>query len=109
MNELFVMRRANGTLYIEDIDRKLRLPIWSSREAVMRYKERNPELSVFIPQRFDRELLERLAANDTEASPDLFLLSDDDPDADLADGRPVTLEEILSDPVGKPHPAEAQA
>ena len=110
MNELFVMRRAHGTLFTEEIDRKLRLPLWSSEEAVMRYRERNPELGVFLPQRFSRVLLDKLAvSNPTGAMPDFFLLSDEDPDADLEDGKSVTLEEVFPEDKGTPQPAHAQA
>ena len=110
MHELFVMRRANGNLFTEEIDRKLRLPVWSSEEAVLRYKERNPELGVFLPQRLNRALLKNLAVSTpTEAMPEFFLLSDEDPDADLEDGRSVSLEEIFPEGEGAPQSAGAQA
>ncbi|HWO01724.1 MAG TPA: hypothetical protein VNS63_20880 [Blastocatellia bacterium] len=103
MNEVFVMRRANGTFFTEEINSKLRLPVWSSEEAVMRFKERNPELGVFLPHRFSRAMLKNLAiSSGTEGTPELFLLSDEDPDADLEDGKPITLEEVFPD-IENPH------
>ena len=60
MSELFVMRRADGHFFTEEINGRLRLPIWSGEEAALRYRERNPELGVFLPQRFSRVLLEKL-------------------------------------------------
>ena len=42
MSELFVMRRANGDLFTQEINGKLVIPVWSGRDAVARYKERNP-------------------------------------------------------------------
>lgn len=110
MNELFVMRRANGNLFTEEIDGKLCVPIWASKEAVLRYRERNPRLGVYLPQRFNRGLLKNLdASSATEATPEFFLLSDEDPDADLEDGRHVSLEEILPEGEGAPQSARAQA
>ena len=96
MSELFVMRRADGHFFTEEINGRLRLPVWSGEEAVLRYRERNPELGVFLPQRFSRVLLEKLVVSSgTQATPEFFLLSDDDPDADLEDGRPVSLQEVF--------------
>lgn len=100
MNEVFVMRRANGTLFTEEIRGKPLVPIWSSEEAVLHYRERNPELGVFLPQRFSRSLLKGLKGS--SGSPEFFLLSDDDADADLEDGIPVSLEEIFPEGEGAP-------
>ncbi len=94
MNEMFVMRRANGDVFTEEINGKLGIPVWSNEEAVMRYKERNPELVVFLPQRLTHSMLRNLT-KDAEGAPDFFLLSEDDPDAQLTDGRAVSLEEII--------------
>lgn len=93
MSEVFVMRRANGSLFTEEISGKPLVPVWSSEEAVMRYRERNPVLGVFLPQRFNRSLLKSLKSS--SGSPEFFLLSDEDADGDLQDGRPVSLEEIF--------------
>ncbi|MEK6299331.1 MAG: hypothetical protein AABO41_01295 [Acidobacteriota bacterium] len=110
MNELFVMRRANGSLFTEEIDGKPCVPVWSSEEAVMRYRERNPDLDVYLPRRFNRALLKNLAVSSgTEATPEFFLLSDEDSDADLEDGRHVSLEEILPEGEGALQSARAQA
>jgi hypothetical protein len=109
MSELFVMRRADGHLFTEEINGKLCLPVWSSEEAVLRYRERNPELGVFLPQRFSRALLKDLAVSSgTQATPEFFLLSDEDPDADLEDGRPVSLEEIFPESEASPQTPHAQ-
>ncbi|MFY9608303.1 MAG: hypothetical protein WAU45_06755 [Blastocatellia bacterium] len=103
MNEVFVMRRANGTLFTEEISGKPLVPIWSSEEAVLHYRERNPELGVFLPQRFSRSLLKSLTSS--SGSPEFFLLSNEDADADLQDGRPVSLDEIF--PEGENAPRSA--
>jgi hypothetical protein len=110
MNEVFVMRRANGNLFTEEINNKVRVPVWSSEEAVKRYKERNPELSVFLPQRLSRSLLKNLPGQSgPEGTTEFFLLSDEDSDADLDDGTPITLQEILPEGEHAPQSAHAQA
>lgn len=106
MNEVFVMRRANSSLFTEEINGKLCVPVWSNEEAVMRYKERNPELGVFLPQRLTHSMLKNLTS-ETDGAPGFFLLSEDDPDAQLDDGRAVSLEEIIQ--WGEPVPSSAQA
>ncbi len=94
MSELFVMRRANGDLLTEEINGKLVIPVWSGREAVARYKERNPELMIFLPARLDRSTMKKgTSGRGAEGTTHFFLLSDDAPDAYLDDGRLITLEE----------------
>ncbi|HYV05798.1 MAG TPA: hypothetical protein VFB82_14485 [Blastocatellia bacterium] len=110
MNELFVMRRANGSLFAQEVDGKLRIPIWANEEAVLRYRERNPELGVYLPQRFNRALLKSPAVSSaSETAPEFFLLSDEASDADLADGRQVSLEEALRADEADAQSARAQA
>lgn len=96
MSELFVMRRANGNLFTREINGELVIPAWSSRDATARYKERNPELMTFLPARLDRSTIKRVTGgNGTEGIAKFFLLSDGAPDADLDEGRVVTLEELI--------------
>lgn len=95
MSELFVMRRANGDLFAEQINGKLRIFAWSNETAVLRHKARNPDLIVFLPARLDRSLITRIRRLGSEGEPEIFLLSDDEPDADLNDGRPIPLAEIF--------------
>jgi hypothetical protein len=96
MGEMFVLRRANGELFTEEIDGKLRIPVWPDADAVARYKERNPELMIFLPARLTRPLLDKVRSGlGKDGAPAFFLLAGDSPDADLENGRPVTLEEIF--------------
>jgi hypothetical protein len=44
MAKMLVMRHANGDLFTEAIGGQPRIPVWSSRAAVSRYRERYPEL-----------------------------------------------------------------
>jgi hypothetical protein len=100
MSELFVMRRANGDLFTREINGKLVLPVWSGRDSVVRYKERNPALRIFLPARLDRSAMKKVTSRrGTEGMTQFFLLSDDAPDAYLDEGRLITLEEIF--PEGK--------
>ncbi|HJQ70130.1 MAG TPA: hypothetical protein VKA70_14235 [Blastocatellia bacterium] len=108
MSELFVMRRANGDLFTRGINGELVIPVWSGSDAVARYKERNPELMIFLPARLDRSTMKKVTSGrGAEGTTKFFLLSDDAPDAYLDEGRLVTLEEIF--PEGRINAPVAQA
>lgn len=108
MGGVFVMRRANGDLFTEAIDGRLRVPVWSSEQALERYKERNPELMIYLPTRLTRSLIDRVGSKLGGSTPEFFLLPDDEPDADLESGRPITLEEIFPGSERIPQPAHQQ-
>ena len=97
MEDLYVMRRANGDLFTEDARGRVRIHVWPGRDAIDRYKTRNPELIVFLPARLDRMLLKKIKALTNEAPVEFFLLSEEDPNASLYDGRPFTPEEIFQE------------
>ena len=109
MSEMFVGRRADGELFTERIDGKWIVPLWSSKDALARYKERNPELLTFLPARLTGSLLDRIRSG--QAGPEItafFLLTDDDPDADLDDGRPISLDGITLESEPATLPAQVQ-
>lgn len=109
MSQMFVMRRANGDLFTEEIDGKRIIPVWTNEEALARYKERNPELMTFIATRLTRSLIARIGnAPGPEVADEFFLLAEDDPDANLDDGRPISIEEILTGYGRTPQPAQPQ-
>ena len=109
MSGMFVMRRADGELFTEEINGKRIVPLWSGEDALARYKERNPELLTFLPTRLTRSLLNRIRSGQAGAgTTGFFLLTDDDPDADLYDGSPVSLEGITLDGEPIPQPAQVQ-
>ena len=109
MSGMFVMRRANGELFTEESDGNLRIPVWSSEEALARYKERNPELMTFLPARLTRAMITRIGSGPArEGATGFFLLAEDDPDADLDQGRPISLEEIFSRGERTQQPAQLQ-
>ena len=109
MSEMFVMRRANGDVFTEEIDGKPTVPLWSSQETIERYKERNPELLTFIAARLTRSLISKIGARfGGESTPGFLLLAEDDPDADLDDGRPVSVDEIFPQGEHNPQPEQLQ-
>lgn len=96
MSELFVMRRANGDLFTEEINGELVIPVWSGKDAVARYKERNPRLMIFLPARLDRSTMKKVTSGrGPEGTTRFFLLSDDAPDAYLNEGRMIAPEEVF--------------
>jgi hypothetical protein len=108
MSELYVMRRANGDLFREEVGGKLTIPVWSSMETVARYRERNPELMLFLPERLDRSLMKKIMSNLGTEATEFFLLSENAPDAYLSDGRPITLEELFPEEQVTSEPAHLQ-
>lgn len=96
VQDLYVMRRANGDLLAIEIDDALRIPIWPGRDAVARYKALNPELALFWPVKLDPTTAKRLTNSPREEGTTQFLLlSTDSPGADLMAGKPVTLLELF--------------
>ena len=109
MSEMFVMRRADGDVFTEEINGKLIVPVWSSEDTLARYKERNPELMTFLATRLTRSLINRIGSGLAgEGTTGFFLLAEDDPDADLDDGRPISLEGISPESERTPQPAQVQ-
>lgn len=110
MSDAYVMRRANGDLFTEEINGRRHIPVWKSEGAAERYRERNPELLTFLPLRLSRPLMKKITSGlGNEGTTEFFLLSEDDPDADLTDGVPVSLEEIFPEGENTSQPAQLQA
>jgi hypothetical protein len=92
----YVMRRANGDLFAVDVRGETLIPIWSSVEAVARYKALNPELMFFWPVKLNETIANRVIGGaGKQGESGFFLLSEDTPDADLNEGRRVALEELF--------------
>jgi hypothetical protein len=109
MGEMYVARRANGDLFTEVINGRLQIPVWTSAEAVARYKERNPELMTYLPTRLSRPLMKKIESGlGSGLTSELFLLSESDPDAYLNDGKPISLEEIFPEGEITSQPAHFQ-
>jgi len=96
MAEMLVTQRANGDLFTEEINGRPCIPAWSSRAAVARYRERNPELLTYLPARLDNSLIKRIASNRSRKRYTTFsFMSEDAPDAYLNRGRLISLDELL--------------
>jgi hypothetical protein len=98
MNEMYVMRRANGDLLTVEIQGKKRIPVWTNEDSVSRYKAFNPELIFYWPVKLNRDVVKRATVKFTkEELPGLFLISSRTPDAQLKDGKPITLDEVFAE------------
>ena len=98
MAEMLVMRRANGDLFTRETNGQPRIPVWSSRAACARYRERNPELLTYSPARLDEALITRIAGDASgERHTTFFLMAEDAPDANLDRGRAISLDRLLLD------------
>ena len=96
MAEMLVMRHANGDLFTEEVNRRPVIPVWSSRDAVARYRERNPELLTYLPARLNDSLLRRIRSRQRDdGHATFFLMSEDAPDANLKRGRVIAFDELL--------------
>ena len=96
MSDMYMMRRANGDLFTEETESgKIRVPVWPNADSAARYKARNPELRVYLPARLDHSLTKRIRTLGAEGTIEFFLLSENDPDADLNAGRPIKPEELF--------------
>jgi hypothetical protein len=96
MSDMYVMRRANGDLFTDETKAgNIRIPVWPNADATVRYKARNPELLVYLPAGLDHSLIKKIRALGAEGTIEFFLLSDNDPDADLNAGRPIEPEELF--------------
>ena len=93
MDQLTVMRRANGELFTLTIKGRQHLAMWPSLESAERYKFRNPDLLVFKPasvaSAFGQKSLKPLKEDGVE----LFLLVDAG-GAHFGDGRKISWDEF---------------
>jgi hypothetical protein len=109
MGEMFVLRRADGGFFSKELHGKLTLPVWSSEESLARYQERNPTLMTFMATPLTRSLISKIENEIAgERITGFFLPDEDDPNADLGDGRPISLEEIFSKGESTLRPAQLQ-
>ncbi len=98
MKEWFVLRRANGDLFSEEIGGKVRIPVWSSAEAVQRFKVHNPELLIFLPTRLTAALAQKSKSRfGADANLEFFLLSDETPAAELDEGTTMNAAEMFAE------------
>jgi hypothetical protein len=93
LDQLTMMRRANGELFTLMLKGRAHLALWRSLQSALYYKARNPELLVFSPalvaSPFGQKSLTALQREDVG----LFLLTDTGR-ARLGDGRQISWHEI---------------
>ncbi|HET8670246.1 MAG TPA: hypothetical protein VFM05_06330 [Candidatus Saccharimonadales bacterium] len=93
MDQLSIMRRANGELFTLTLKGRKHLALWPSLKIAIHYKTRNPELLVFSPalvaSAFGRKSLVALQKENLG----LFLLTDTG-DAHFRDGRKISWKEL---------------
>lgn len=93
MDQLSIMRRANGELFTLTLKGQKHLALWPSLKIAIHYKTRNPELLVFSPALaasvFGRKSLAPLQKENVG----LFLLNDTG-DAHFRDGRRISWKEL---------------
>lgn len=95
---MLVMRRANGDLFTEVVNGRVRVPLWSSEDAVDRFKVHNPELMVFFAAPLTRSLVEKSRQKyGLDSAVEFFLLSDDAPSAQLDAGEAINIEEVFAE------------
>lgn len=63
MNDMLVLRRADGELFTEEINGKQVIPLWSSAEEVARYIGTQPEARYFPAYSVDRRAKEQIEVN----------------------------------------------
>jgi hypothetical protein len=95
LDQLTMMRRANGELFTLMLKGRAHLALWPSPQSALHYKARNPELLVFSPASVASPFGQKNIAALQRESMGLFLLTDTGR-ARLGDGRQISWEEIKS-------------
>ena len=93
MDQLTIMRRANGELFTLTRDGREHLAIWPSLDSALRYKSRNPELLVFVPSLVTSPFCQKSLAPLRQENMGLFFLTDTG-SARLRDGRKMVWQEL---------------
>lgn len=95
MDQLTLMRRANGECFTLMLKGRAHLALWPSPQSAAYYKARNPELLVFSPALLASAAGRKNLATLQSEDMGLFLLTDRGR-AHLGDGRKLNWEEIKS-------------
>ena len=93
MDQLAIMRRANGELFTLTLKGQEYLALWPSLQSATHFKVRNPELLAFVPAMATSAFGQKILAHLQKEKMGLFLLSDTG-DAHFRDGRKISWEEI---------------
>jgi hypothetical protein len=93
MDQLTIMRRANGELFTITIKGREHLAVWPSLNGALRYKTRNPELLVFVPALVTSPFGQKSLAPLRKENMELFFLTDTG-SSRLRDGRKMSWQEL---------------
>jgi len=95
MDQLTLMRRANGELFTLMLKGRAHLALWPSPQSASYYKTRNPQLLVFSPALVASASGQKSLAALQREDMGWFLLTDTG-SAHLSNGRKMNWEEIKS-------------
>ncbi len=96
MDQLTMMRRANGELFTLTLKGQKYLALWPSLESAVRFKARNPELLAFVPAWVASAFGQKHLAHLQEENMGLLLLTDTG-DAHFRDARKISWEDLRGD------------
>jgi hypothetical protein len=93
MDQLSIMRRANGQLFTLTLEGREHIAFWPSLQSATHYKTRNPQLLVFSPAAAASAFGQKSLAPLQKEDMGLFLLNDTG-DAHFRDGRKISWKEL---------------
>jgi hypothetical protein len=93
MDQLSIMRRANGELFTLIHKGQEHVPLWPSLKSAFHYKFRNPELLVFSPASVESSFGQKSLVLLQGRNVGLFLLNDTY-DAQFRVGRKISWKEL---------------
>ena len=108
MDQLAVMRRANGRLFTLTLKGREHLALWPNLKSAIRYKALNPELLVFLPASAASAFEQKSLLPLQKENMGLFLLIDAG-DAHFRDGRKISWEELKNSLPATPNFKDAHA
>jgi hypothetical protein len=101
MDQLTIMRRANGDLFTSTETGRERVVLWPSLQSAIHYKARNPELLVFFPASAMSDVGRKSLVCLQNRKMGLFLLTDNG-GAHLSNGRKIGWDEFEQWDSGSP-------
>ena len=93
MDQLTIMRRANGELFTLTCKGQEQLAVWPSLDEALHYKARNPELLVFVPALVASPFGQKSLVPLRKENMGLFFLTDTG-SARFRDGRKMSWQEL---------------
>jgi len=94
MGDIYAMRRANGDWFADEVDGRLRLPLFHTVHDALMSRLRNFGMLVFQPVTFNARMLEQLDSKREGDSVDFCLI--DDPFVSLKHGQLLARAQLAS-------------